>query len=150
MVTDFYLQFQKAFCRYIKYVARYIFIRSFLLYLHGFLHSDKTAPPHSRACNKRNIMLLLYGKAKLRCGSLFGKTSAEGIFNLILNLNGEALKARGSKARSAGTFGAILPESTANKPLRPQCSIRFRLRNRSKAGFAKKSSGFIQKGEYRL
>ena len=31
--------------RYIKYVARYIFIRSFLLYLHGFLHSDKTAPP---------------------------------------------------------------------------------------------------------
>jgi hypothetical protein len=35
----------RLFCRYIKYVARYIFIRSFLLYLHGFLFSDKTAPP---------------------------------------------------------------------------------------------------------
>ena len=137
MVTDFYLQFQGFFAD-ISNMLPDIFLSVRFCFICMVFCIPIKPRPRIRACNKRNITLLLYGKQNSAAAVFSEKPLRRESSQSHSQSQRRGSESEGFKSAVSRHFRRDFTRIDRKQTLRPQCSIRFRLRNRSKAWFCKK------------
>ena len=146
MVTDFYLQFQGFFADISNMLPDIFLSARFCFICMVFCIPIKPRPPHSRLQYTEYNVIIVRVKQNSAAAVFSEKPLRRESSQSHSQSQRRGSESEGFKSAVSRHFRRdFYPNRPQNKMLRPQCSIRFRLRNRSKASALQKAPALYKK-----